>query len=276
MPDDENLTQPEDIVPEPPEETGELIITIEGEAPEPDEDAEVEADLGEKGRNALKAAREAAKQARSEASELKAKLAERDAKASPPAPEDDIGPEPTWAEFGYDDEAAREATIKWNDKKRAIEAKKAEAKAIETAREAAYQDRLKRYYAERPKVGVDDDAQARVVAALNAGQQSALIDACNDPAKMVAALAKTPKILAELSTIKEIHKFTYRLAQIEGKITVTQKEPPAPESRLRGTTVPGTGNWAAMLAAAEKKAEASGDRTEVIRVRRQMRDAGAS
>jgi hypothetical protein len=115
-----------------------------------------------------------------------------------------------------------------------------------------------------------------VVAKLTPQQQSALMDASLDPAKVVAALAKTPKVLDELSGIKEIHKFTYRLAQIEGKITMTTKAPPPPESKLRGGVAVPAGNLAAQLKAAEDRAEQTGDRTEVQRIKRQMREAGVT
>lgn len=256
-----------------PEETGEIVVQIEGEEAEPDEDAEIEAELGDKGKHALKAAREAAKQARAEARELKAKLAEREAQAAPPAPE---LKRPSMEDCGFNEDVFAEKMASYVAAKKDADAAKAAEEAETKAREDAYQAKLARYNSERGKVGVDDDAQAKVVAALNAQQQAALMDASADPAKVVAALAKTPKVLAELAGIKAIHQFTYRLAQIEGKITVTQKEPPPPESKLRGGVAASGGNWKAMMDAAEKRAEISGDRTEIAQLRRRMREAGVS
>lgn len=253
------------IEPEP-----EIVIAIEGEEPEADPEAEIDAELGDKGRHALRAAREAAKQARAEARELKAKLAEREQQR----PDDDIGPMPTYADFGYQDEAAAKAIIEWNEKKRKIDERKAAEQAEQQSREEAYQTKLKTYHAERNKVGVDDDVQAKVVAVLSAQQQAALMDASIDPAKVVAALAKTPKVLEDLSKIKEIHKFTYRLAQIEGKITVTTKAPPPPETKMKGGSPGSATNFAGQLEAAEKRADVTGDRSEINRIKRQMREAG--
>lgn len=246
-----------------------VVIAIEGEDPEPDEDAEVEAELGEKGRNAVRALRAAAKRARAEARELKAKL---EAKEAPPVV-DELGPRPVIADYEFNDDKHAEALIAWNEKKRQRDAQVETEKATAKQREDAYRAKLAKYHDERAKIGVDDDLQAKVVAALSEQQQAALMDASVDPAKVVAALARTPKVLAELSDIKEIHKFTYRLAQIEGRITMTTKTPPPPETKLRaGVAVP-AGNLAAQLEAAEKRAEQTGDRTEVIRLRKQMRGA---
>lgn len=259
-----------EAAPEVIEDDGEVVIAIEGEEPEADEDAEIEAELGDKGKHALKAARDAAKAARQEARELKAKLAEREATATPaPALK-----RPTMEECGFNEDAFAEKMSAYVIAQREADSKKEAEQAEAKTRETAYQEKLTRYHAEKAKVGVDDDAQALVVTALNAQQQAALMDASGDPAKVVAALAKTPKVLAELSGIKEIHKFTYRLAQIEGKITMTTKAPPPPETKLKGGIGIPAGNLSAQLEAAEKRADVSGDRSEVIRLKRQIRDAG--
>lgn len=269
----------EAVTPEPAaaEETGDVVIAIEGEEPEldPEDDAETDAELGVRGLHALKEAREAAKQARAEARELKARLAEKEA-AQQVVDEDNIGPMPTYADFNYQDEAAAKAIIEWNEKKRKIDERKAAEQAKLAEREAAFDEKRKVYYETRHKVGVDDDAQARVVAALSDGQQSALMDASENPARVVAALAKTPKVLAELASITEIHKFSYRLAQIEGKITVTTKSPPPPETKLKGGVSSNATNYSSQLDAAEKRAEATGDRTEINRLKMAMRSAGVA
>lgn len=257
--------EPEAVAPE-----GEIVIAIDGEEPEPDEDAEIEAELGDKGRHALRALRDATKAARAEARELKAKLAERE--AVQPAAQPEVK-RPTMEDCGFNEESYADKMAEYLSAKAAADAKKATEAAEAKAREAAYQDKLTRYHAERPKVGVDDDAQAKVVGALTAQQQTALMDASGDPAKVVAALAKTPKVLAELAGIKEIHRFTYRLAQIEGKITVTTKEPPPPESKLRGGVAAEAPINAGSLEKLRQKAEATGDYSAYFRAKAAARGA---
>ena len=252
-----------------PVDDGEIVITIEGEEPEADDDAEVEAELGDKGRNALRAAREAAKLARQEARELKAKLASME----PPKAKPELK-RPTLEDCGFNEDTFADQMAAYVAAKKEADAEREAEESAFKARETTYQEKLTRYHAERAKVGVDDDAQSVVTGALNMQQQTALMDASGDPAKVVAALAKTPKILAELSGIKEIHKFTYRLAQIEGKIQMTAKAPPPPETKLRGSIASPGGSLAAQLDAAEKRAEQTGDRSEVVRIKRQMQAAG--
>ena len=213
-------------------EPEEFVITIAGEAPEVDDadDPDVEAELGDRGKRALKAARDAAKEAKRKLREVEARAAELEAAQKPVEPE---LKRPSLEECGFNEDVFAEKMTAYV----AAQAKKREQQAEDDARaktaQEAYKAKLDRYNAERGKVGVDDDVQARVVAVLSPAQQTALMDAGRDPAKLVAALAKTPKVLTELAAIKEIHKFTYRLAEIEGKIQMTTKPPP-PETKLRG------------------------------------------
>ncbi len=254
------------------EEPGDIVITIEGEEPEPDEDAEIEAELGEKGRNAVRALREAKKKDSARIRELEASLAEKEAASKPP--EDELGPRPVIADYGFNDDQHAEALLQWAEKKRVLDAKREAEKAAQKAELDAYQEKLARYHADRTKVGVDDDAQAIVVAALSPQQQSALMDASLDPAKVVAALSKTPKVLAELAGIKAIHKFTYKLAQIEGKIQMTTKAPPPPESKLRGGAATVDATSRDPLEKLREKAQDSGDWSSYFSEKRRREAAG--
>jgi len=266
------VTQEEAVVAtegeEAPQEE-EVVIAIEGEPPEVDEDAEIEAELGDKGRNALRAAREAAKAASRKVRDLETRLAAQEQ----PKQEPELK-RPTLEDCGFNEDTFAEQMSAYLSAKKDADAKREAEAAKVRERETAYQEKLNRYHAERIKVGVDDDAQAVVVAALNAQQQTALMDASSDPAKVVAVLSKTHKILSESAGIAEIHKFTYRLDQIEGRITMTEKAPPPPESKLRGAGAPPSASLSSQLEAAEKRAEMSGDRSAVLRIKRQMREAG--
>jgi hypothetical protein len=258
---------------ETPDEPEELVITIQGEEPEPDEDAEAEAELGDKGKRALQRAREAAKAAAAEAREVKAKLAEIEARTRPPEVE---LVRPTPEDCGFNDDVYAERMMEYLQAKAKLDAKKAEADAEARADEARYKEKLDGYHATRAKFGIDDDVQDRVVSQLSPAQQSILRDTCGDPAKVVAALASSPKKLAALAGEKKPLRFAYELAKLEGSIQMTAKTPPPPESKLRGGTATPGGSLAAQLEAAEKRADMTGDRTEVQRIKRQMREAGVA
>ena len=257
--------EPQAEVPE--DDGGEIVISIEGEEPEADPDAEVEAELGDAGKRALKAAREAAKATAAKLREAEAKLAAVEAQTKPKE-EDVLGPRPVIADYGFNDDAHAEALLAWSEKKRALDAKKAEEQAAEKAANEAYQAKLARYHAERVKVGVDDDAQAKVVAVLDERQQTALMHSCPEPEKMVAALAKTPKVLAEVAAIKDPLLFVRRLTQIEGKIQMTTKAPPPPESKLRGGGAAGEAISSQSLDKLKAEADRTGDYTAYFAAKR--------
>lgn len=255
-------------------EPEEVVITIEGEEPEVDEadDPEVEAELGDRGKRALKAAREAAKEASRKLREAEARAAALEAAHKPAEPEIK---RPSLEECGFNEDVFAEKMTAYVAAQAKVKEQQAEEEARAKAAQDAYKAKLDRYNAERGKVGVDDDVQARVVAALSPPQQTALMDAGRDPAKLVAALAKTPKVLAELAGIKEIHKFTYRLAEIEGKIQMTTKAPPPPETKLRGGTGTASVLTVADLEKMRAKAEETGDYSDYFRAKASAKAVGA-
>lgn len=249
----------------------EIVVSIDGEEPEPDPDAEIEAELGEAGKRALKAARDAAKE---NARKLREAEAERDALKAEKAPKEPELKRPTLEDCGFNEDVFAEkmaAFVVADDKRKADEAA---AKAAEKADTEAYEAKRQAYFAERAKVGVDDEAEARVVSKLNGAQQTVLMDVCADPAKVVAALSKTPKVLDELAGIKQVHKFAHRLAQIEGKITVATKAPPPPETKLRGGVATADAVSTVPLDKLKARADASGDYTQYFAEKRRRADAG--
>lgn len=252
-------------------EEPEIVIAVEGEEPEADPDEEVEAELGEAGKRALKAAREAQKETARKLREAEARLADVEARTKPPEPEIK---KPTLEECGWNEDAYAEklaAFLAADDKRKVQEA---DARAKEKADADAYNAKLARYHEDRSKMGVDDDAQARVIAKLNPAQQTALMKYATDPTKLVAGLVRSPKMLAELAGITDIGAFIYQLPTAEGKITVSTKTPPPPESKVRGGGAP-TGATSTMpLDKLRAQASDSGDYTAYLAEKRRRAEAG--
>ena len=252
-------------------EAEEVVISIEGEEPEADPDAVPDEELGEAGKRALKAAREAAKESARKAREAEERAAAIEAQYKPKEPEIK---RPTLEDCGFNEDVFAEkmaAFVTAEDKRKAAATEEQNRQKASTE---AYQAKLAKYHEDRTKVGVDDDAQARVVAKLSPQQQAALMDASMDPAKVVAALAKTPKVLDELAGIKEIHRFAYKLAQVEGKITMTTKAPPPPESKLRGGLAAADTVARVPLEKLREKAQDSGDWSSYFSEKRRREAAG--
>lgn len=125
------------------------------------------------------------------------------------------------------------------------------------------------------KVRDFDEAEDAVCATLSQTQQSILLSGCDNPAVVVYALGKNPAKADELAKITNPVKFAVALGKLEKEIKVTPRKPntkPEPEHiPARSAPLSGGGNTA--LEAARKKAEASGDYTEVNRLKRQLRSA---
>lgn len=258
--------------PEAEPEPDELAITIEGEEPEVDPDAEIEAELGDRGKRALQAARKAAKDA---AAELRAIKAERDAARL--APVDEPAPErPTIEGCGYNTEIYDAKLRDYFAAEAKAETKKQALIAEAKAADEDYQTRLGGYVAGKTALRAADmdTAESVVRSKLTVEQQNVLIRNSDNPAQVVLALGRSKKALDDLAAIKDIDRYAYALAKLEGKITVTQKAPPPPESKLRGGLGQGSASLSSQLEAAEKEADRTGDRSKVVAIKRQIKAAG--
>lgn len=263
---------------EPPEEES-LEISIEGDEPEaadPDDiDEATEAELGDRARRALQAMRKAAKASWAEAKAAKAELA---AIRMAPAVADEPAPErPTIEGCGYNTEIYDQKLRDYFQAEAKAEAVKQERIAEAKAADEDYQARLGKYVSGKTAMKVDDfDAAESVVRSkLTISQQNVLIRLSDDPAKTVLALGRSKKALDDLAAVKDVDRFAKALTLLEAKITVTPKSPPPPESKIRGgTATGGLGSFASQLAAAEKEADRTGDRSKIVAIKRQMKAAG--
>lgn len=258
------------------DEEAELSITLGDDAPEDEEDAEIEAELGDKGKRALKRLREVAAEKAREAREAKAKLAAIEAERA--GAQADAPKKPTLEGCGFD-EAEYEKQMAAYVVAQAEAQKAQEAAAAEAKRnEEDYQQRFEKYGEAKKSLRVADfdEAEDTVRQALNVHQQAVIIRNAAKPEEVIYALGRSKKALAELAAIKDIDRFTYRLAKLEGEIKVTKKTPPPVESRLRGGSAGSAvaSNLEQQLEAAEKEAAQTGNRTKVLAIKKQMQAAG--
>lgn len=271
----------DDVTDEPEQQEdaeGELVITLDGVADEEAAEEEPE-DVGPKGQAAMKALRAAQKEAARRVKELERQLA---AVTAPKVEEEDPGPKPTAADAGFDDEKLVDMVIAWKEKVDRVEAKKAEALAKQTAAQEAFKQRQIDYVTAERALPISEEEKNRsksaVMAALNDTKQAILLRNLSgeEAARVVYALGKSPSKLDELAKM-DADQFAFNLAKIAGSVKMERKPAPV-ETPLKGggTGGIGLGSWKARLEAAEKKAERTGDRTEVARLRREAKAAGYS
>lgn len=135
------------------------------------------------------------------------------------------------------------------------------------------------YKANAAKLGKPDfaDAEAKVIADLDMGQQSTILIAAKNPAQFIYALGRSPNRLAQLSLITNPIKLAAEVARIEGARTVPRKEPANIDTPLRGSarlsTQTGDAKEEALIA---KVAKNGGDTTELRNYRREKRARAAA
>lgn len=185
----------------------------------------------------------------------------------------DPGPEPTLEGCEYDEDKYR-AAIREYDKAVAD----AEKPRVDSQAAAAhkYETERARYTDGKAKLGVPDidDAEETVKAALSPEQQSVLVLASDDPAKMVYALGKNPAKLAEIASEADFFRFAAKVAKLEGQLKmVKRRTAPNPDTPERGSARMSPQTTDKKLKKLEEDAERTGDRTELVRYRKQLKAA---
>lgn len=240
----------------------EVVIGFEGdEAPELEPETPLIKQLRAKLKDEAKRVREAT-----------ARLAEYEAaKPKPPAEE-----KPTIASCGYDDSVYEQKLAAWYDGKAERDAAEKQKAKAEEDRQAEWNTQYQGYEEQKTTLKVPDFSEAEDVvrSALSREQQAIIVRNIAKPAAFVYALGKNEAKVKELAGMKDLDKFTAAVVRLEGKVTVTERKAPPPETKLPGTSASAGGSIGSRLEAAEKRAELTGDRTEILRIRREMQSAG--
>ena len=264
---EENQTSEETASEEPAEE---LAISFDDEE---DPDADQEGDSP-----AIRAIRARNRELNKRAREAERRAAELEASRAT-TPKIEVGPKPDlWEDCEGDQDKFEAALDEWKAKK--AKADEQEEKAQEKNRriQDAYTNDVNAYQARKAELRISDDDLAPVTAALTLEQQAVAIQAANDPAALAVALSKSPARLAELAKIDNPWKLAAAIARMEGKVKVqTNKKAPAPNRAERGSasisdSAGGLQAKIDKLEAAWEKAGGTGDRTEIQRLKRELRE----
>jgi hypothetical protein len=104
---------------------------------------------------------------------------------------------------------------------------------------------------------------------LTATQQALIIKCAANPANVVYALYKEPKLMAQFSGLTDPIDFAVATAQLEPKLGITQRKPStAPEKTVQSSGVKGSGD--ARLEQLRAEADKTGDRSKVAAYMRQQ------
>jgi hypothetical protein len=206
---------------------------------------------------------------RRELREAKAKLREG---AKPEPAKRELRAKPTSADHGYDDAAYEADLEKWFEEKAEVDQQNAQASERDAAIQRDWQADVAKFETQKAELKFDDlpDAQEAVSTALDLAQQAVLVKAAENPALLMYALGKSPAKLNEIAKIKDPIKLAAAIAKMEGTVKV--------QKRRKGPTIDtpqrGSGSIKSddkRLAELEKKADATGDRTELVAYRRKLK-----
>ncbi len=176
---------------------------------------------------------------------------------------------PTLEDSDFDEDAYSTAMQKW-----AMEQVATPAHDPAAELEATFNEAHGRYTKGKVAMGrADFDvAEAAVEAGLSVEQQSALLMASENNARLVYALGKSPAKLALLASFSNPIKLAAEVARLERTLTATpRKQPPPPADRLPGSSASlVTDKTLERLMSAAAK---SGDRSEIARYKAEQKRA---
>jgi hypothetical protein len=148
----------------------------------------------------------------------------------------------------------------------------------ERDRKRQEEDQVKHIEQQKRSLGVSDyDARAEAVRErLTDAQMAVLLNGADNAVKLIYALGRSDIKLSELASIDNLAKFAARVGQVERDIKVTKKQPPAPQSRIRGATAStAVTSDAKYLEQLEREADRTGDRSKIVAYNRQLRQSAA-
>lgn len=273
----------EPVIDEPETEIENEQEAVEGEELETDEGSEVSVSIGEESPTSEEAEQEPSlvlselrkryevEKSQRRAAEKRARDAEEKAQKSMPA-KVELGPKPTLADADFDEELFEKKLDEWKAIKADHEEGARKQEATTLAESKAYQAKFADYTEQKTALKVKDfeDAESEVTQTLSPVQQSILVKYAKSSATLVYALGKNPETAKKLASIKDPIEFALAARDLESKVKVTPRNTkPAPDSPVRGSAPASAGNTAT-LKRLEADALKSGDRTEVVRYKKQL------
>jgi len=209
---------------DPGEEPEELVVSFEGEEPQPEE---------EEGTPIIRILRKQLREAQKQLKDAQ--------KAKPADMAEELGAKPTLQSCDYDDARFERELLDWKDRETKVKAKQAEQEADAEKAQAEWNATVARYNERKAKINVADfqGYEEEVQSVLSPVQFSIAVDVCEAPEVVVYALAKHPAKAKALADIANPIKFAVALAKMERDMKVSGTKPkPAPEKRLPADSVP--------------------------------------
>jgi hypothetical protein len=245
------------------DEAEEVVISINGEAPAPEEDEEARAP------DWVRDLRKNYREEKRRSKELEQRLAQveqRNTQAVAP-----LGQKPTLEKADYDTDRYEKDLTAWYEKKRQHDEREATVKSEHQAVQKEWERKLESYQGAKAGLKVRDFEFAEDVVQdnLSVMQQGMIVQGADNPALVVYALGKNPKKAKEIASITDPVKFAFAVAKLETQLKVSnRKAQSSPERKISGTARP-SGAVDSTLDRLRSEAEKTGDYSKVFQYKKQ-------
>lgn len=249
--------------PAPEEAETELVVSIGGEEPPPEPEAEQAPawvkDLRKQNREQQKRIKELERS-------MQAPAAQGETATAPPK-------KPTLADVDYDTGAYEARLDEWYGAKAAYDRQANERQRAQDEVKGAWNTKLSNYNTAKAELKARDfdDAEAVIADTLSVTQQGIILDGAEKPALLIYALGKNPKKAAELAAITNPVAFAAAIGRLEASLKVTQRKPSAAPETIPSGNARKTGAVDNTLERLREEAAKTGDMTKVMAYKRQQK-----
>ena len=249
-------------------EDEDFVVTINGEAPDPEDEEEARAP------HWVRDLRKQYREEKRRAKDLEQKLAQVERRSAPAA--QPLGPKPTLEAADYDTDRYEKDLAAWYEKKRQHDERQISIQAEQQAVQRDWEKKLESYHSSKADLKVRDYEMAEDVVqdTLSVMQQGMIVQGADNPALVVYALGKNPKKAKELASITDPVKFAFAVAKLETNLKVTSRKASAkPEKKVSSGTGRPSGSVDSTLERLRAEAERTGDYSKVFQYKKQKRSA---
>jgi hypothetical protein len=258
---DEDEGEPEDKAES--EDSDEIVVSIDGEEPPPQEE---------------QAAPEWVRELRREHRELKKRNRELESRVNQSIetnPVVNLGPKPNLEALDYDTEKYEQSLADWYERKKLVDEQQSQVRRAEEEQRQAWNAKLEGYVEAKTKLKVRDYDDAEEVAQqmFNVVQQGVVIQGAENPALVIYALGKNPKKAKELAAIDDPVKFAFAVAKLESNLKIGNRKAATQPERTVSATAPSSGAVDSTLERLREEAARTGNMDKVMAYKRAQKRA---
>lgn len=245
------------------EEPDEIVVSIDGEEPPPQEE---------------QAAPEWVRELRREHRELKKRNRELESRVNQSTetnPVVNLGPKPNLEALDYDTEKYEQSLADWYERKKLVDDQQSQVRRAEEEQQQAWNAKLEGYVEAKTKLKVRDYDDAEEVAQqmFNVVQQGVVIQGAENPALVIYALGKNPKKAKELAAIDDPVKFAFAVAKLESNLKIGNHKAATQPERTVSATAPSSGAVDSTLERLREEAARTGNMDKVMAYKRAQKRA---